>query len=168
MDKENFAARAETHSGDHKMRRTSTNAAPLSDATTRDKSRPRLAVGGKWRAEASLWQPVSGATVERRQGSAPRPTLADRLDDPSRSAVEGAVARVAILSACALAPRIFGAYSVADFLSVLGLAFAVGGGAAALSASVRRERLGQSLGSWDEALAFNGLALLAMMAHRLV
>jgi hypothetical protein len=168
MDDKNFAARSETHSDDHDKQYSSKGAAPLADATAGVKSRPRLAVEGKWRPEASLWQPATGATVEKRQGAAPRATLADRLDDPSRSAVEGAVARVAILSACALAPRIFGAYSVSDFLSVLGLAFAVGGGAAALSALVRRERLTQSLGSWDEALAFNGLALLAMMAHRLV
>jgi hypothetical protein len=168
MDNKNFAAQAEINSDGNEKRHPSPDAAPVSDATTAAKRRPRFSVGGKWRPEASLWQPASGAVVEKRQSAAPRAALADRLDDPSRSALEGAVARVAILSACALAPRIFGAYSIANFLSVLGLAFAVGGGAAALSALVRRERIGQSLGSWDEALAFNGLALLAMMAHRLV
>jgi hypothetical protein len=168
MENKNFAVRAAAHSDPDEKRRALPNAAPLSGATTGSKIRPRFAVGGKWRPEASLWEPASSATVEKRQDTAPRATLAYRLDDLSRSAVEGAVARAAILSACALAPRIFGTYSIADFLGVLGLVFAAGGGVAALAALVRREQLGQSLGSWDEALAFNGLAVLAMILHRLV
>ncbi len=168
MEHENFTARAEIHPDHDERRHPSPSAAPLSDATTGTKSGPRFHVGGKWRPEASLWQPASGASAEKRQRAVPRAALADRLDDPSRSAAEAASVRAAILSACALAPRIFGAYSIADFTNVLALVFAVGGGVAALSALVRRERLGQSLGSWDEALAFNGLALLAMMLHQLV
>jgi hypothetical protein len=168
MDGRNIVARAEMKPGNEERKSSSPNSAPLSDAPAGTNKGRRLAVGGKWRTEASLWQPTSYATAQERQGAARRPALADRLDLPSRAAVDGAVTRAAILSACAIAPRICGAYSVADFTSVLGLVFAIGGGVAALSGLVRREPLGPSLGSWDEALAFNALALLAMMAHRLV
>jgi hypothetical protein len=48
------------------------------------------------------------------------------------------------------------------------MAFTLGALVAMMAAAWRRERVGGSLGSWDESLALNGLALLAQMFHRLI
>jgi hypothetical protein len=82
------------------------------------------------------------------------------LDARSRLAVGGAFRRSLVLLACVVSPWPLGLCSLADVGASLPLAFNFASLVVMAAAASRREQAGRgSLNGWDEALAFNGIAL---------
>ena len=92
-------------------------------------------------------------------GHGRRPHL---LDPASRQATRGFTVRATLFLAYAVSPWLSGARPVADVLVRLTVAFTLGSLVATVMALLRGDRVGRGgLNRWDEAMAFNGVALLA-------
>ena len=90
------------------------------------------------------------------------------LDERSRQAIRICTLRAFILSGYVLAAWILGLLSPMRVCQSLSAVFALATTLDILTATWRREQAGQgSLNGWDEALTFNGIALLAHMLQRL-
>lgn len=90
------------------------------------------------------------------------------LDERSGQAIRVCILRASILSGYVLAAWIVGQLSFTRVCQSLSAVFALAAMLDILTATWRREQAGEgSLNAWDEALTFNGVALLVHMLQRL-
>ena len=90
-----------------------------------------------------------------------------RLDRSSQIAVRGCMERAFLMSAFMLVLWMLGIRSFAQVCASLPVAFNLAAGVAIILALRHREQAGRgSLNRWDEALAFNGIAVLARILEQ--
>jgi hypothetical protein len=93
-----------------------------------------------------------------------------KFDLASQKAIRGMARRVAFLTVFWLLPWMAGQMPLGQVVACLSLVFSLGGIFAMLSALLRHEKSGgPTLNSWDEAIAFSGLAaLMHAVSHLLL